>query len=69
MIEAKDLSPNIWVEAINFVTYIQNRDLHKSVYGKTPYETWFGHNPNISHFRIFGSRAWDRIYPKKRKYL
>ena len=36
--EAKDLSPKLWDEAINYSTYIQNRALHKSVYGKTPYE-------------------------------
>ena len=58
MIEDKDLSPNICVESINYVSYIYNRSLHKSVSGKTPYEAWFGHKPNISHFRIFGSRAW-----------
>ena len=29
MIEAKNLSPNIWDEAINYFSYIQNRDLHK----------------------------------------
>ena len=69
MIEAKDLSPKLWDEGINCVAYIQNRSLHKSVCGKTPYEAWFGHNPNISHFRIFGSRAWARIPSEKRKAL
>ena len=58
MIEEKELSPKIWDEAINCVAYIQNRALYKSMKGKTPYETWFGHKPNVSHFTIFGSRAW-----------
>ena len=40
-----------------------------NVDGKTPYEAWFGHKPNISHFIIFGSRAWARIPPEKRKAL
>ena len=48
---------------------IKNRDLHKSKDGKTPSKDWFSHNPNISHFRIFGSRAWARIPSKKRKGL
>ena len=69
IIEAKDLNPNIWDEAINCATYIQNRSLQKSVDGKTPYEAWFGHNSNISHFNIFGSRDWARIPSKKRKVL
>ena len=69
MIEAKDLNPKLSAEAINFVAYIQNRSLHKLVNSKTPYEAWFGHKPNISHFRIFGSRAWARIPSEKRKAL
>ena len=42
-------------------------DLHNSVKGKTSYESWFGHKPDVSHFRVFGSKAWARIPPKKRK--
>ena len=69
MIEENDLSHKIWDEEINCHAYIQNRAPHKSVDGKTPYEAWFGHKPNISYFRIFGSRAWARIPPEKRKAL
>ena len=54
MMEDQDLSPKIWDEAIKCFAYIQKMDLHKSVKGKTPYEAWFGHKPNISHFMIFG---------------
>ena len=69
MIEAKDLNLKIWDGAKNCVSYIQNIYPHKSVDGKTPYEAWFGHKPNISHLEIFGSRAWDRIPSEKRKDL
>ena len=69
MIEARDLSPRIWDEAISFSTHIQNRSFHKSVKGNTPYEAWFGQNPNVSNFRIFGTRAWARIPSEKRKAL
>ena len=69
MIEEKDISPKIWYEAINCAAYVQNRALHKSVKGRTPYNSWFGHKPNVSHFRIFGSRAWDQIPSEKRKAL
>ena len=57
MIEAKDLNPKLWDEAINYVSYIQNRYPHKALDEKAPYEASMGHKPNISHFRIFGSRA------------
>ena len=69
MIEGKDLSPKICDESINCSTYIQNIYLHKSLKRKTPYDAWFGHKPNISHLRIFGSRAWTQIPSEKRKAL
>ena len=69
MLEAKDLNPKIWDKAIKCDAYIQNRSPHKFLDGKTPYEFWFGHKPNISHFRVFGSKSWARIPPEKRKAL
>ena len=35
----------------------------------TPFESWSGHKPDVTHFRIFGSKAWDRIPIEKRKAL
>ena len=58
MIEERDISPNIWAEAISCAAYIQKMSFHKSFKGTTPCEAWFGHKPNVSQFRIFGSRAW-----------
>ena len=37
--------------------------------GKTQYEAWFGHKPNVSLFRVFSSKAWDRIHPNNRDTL
>ena len=54
MIEARDISPKIWVKAISCATHIQNKSFQKSVKLMTPYEAWFGQNPNVSNFRIFG---------------
>ena len=69
MIEARDQSPKIWDEAINCSAYIHNRKFHKSVKGKTPYEAWFGHKPNVSNLKIFGSRTCARTPSEKRKDL
>ena len=69
MLEAKDLATNIWAEAMNSATYIYNRFPHSSVKGKTPFESYFGHKPDVSNFRVFGSTAWARIPLDKRKYL
>ena len=69
MMEAKDLNPDLWDEDIKCAAYVQNIALHKALDGKTPYEAWSGHKPNVSHFMVFGSKAWARIPPKKRKAL
>ena len=42
---------------------------HKQLEGMTPFEAWSGHKPDVTHFRIFGSRAWARIPTEKRKAL
>ena len=54
---------------MNVDSYIYNRVPHSSVKGKSPFEAYFGHKPDVSNFRFFGSTAWDRIPLNKRKYL
>ena len=34
-----------------------------------PFESWSGHKPDVTHFRIFGSNAWARIPTEKMKDL
>jgi hypothetical protein len=69
MLHAKSLPKRLWIEAINCETYIQNRYPHISVKDKTPYEAWSGLKPEVTHFCIFGSRAWAMIPFEKRKEL
>jgi hypothetical protein len=69
MLHAKSLPQRLWVEALNYATYIQNISPHRSVKDKTPYEAWSGLKPKVAHFCIFGSRAWARIPSEKRKAL
>jgi hypothetical protein len=69
MLHAKSLPHRLWVEALNCATYIQNRSPHRGVKDKTPYEAWSGLKPEVTHFRIFGSRAWAKISSEKRKGL
>jgi hypothetical protein len=69
MLHAKSLPQRLWAEALNCATYIQNRSPHRYVKDKTPYEAWSGLKLEVTHFRIFGSRAWARIPSEKRKAL
>ena len=69
MMEAKTLPTNFWAESINCASYIQNRVPHKHIDGMTPFEAWSGHKPDVTHLRIFGSKAWARIPTEKTKAL
>ena len=69
MMEAKNLPPNFWTEAINCASYIQNRVAHNKLDGMPLFEAWSRYKPDVTHFNIFGSKAWARIPTEKRKAL
>jgi hypothetical protein len=69
MLHARSLPSNLWAESLNCATYIHNRSPHRYVEDKTPFEAWTGDKPDVTHFRIFGSRAWAHIPSEKRKAL
>jgi hypothetical protein len=65
MLHAKSLPHRLWAEELNCATYIQKISPHRYVKDKTPYEAWSGLKPEVTHFRIFGSRAWAWIPSEK----
>jgi hypothetical protein len=69
MIHAKELTPKIWVEALNYANHIQNRSPHRCVKDMTPFEAWRGNKPEVTHFCVFISRAWAWIPFENRKAL
>jgi hypothetical protein len=69
MLHAKSLPQRLWAEALNCAKYIQNRSPHRYFKDKTPYEAWSGLKLEVTHFHIFGSRAWAPIPSEKRKAL
>jgi hypothetical protein len=69
MLHAKSLPQILWAEALNFSTYIQNRYPHIYVKDKTPYEARSDLKLEVTHFHIFGSRAWAWIPSEKRKEI
>ena len=58
MLEAKGLDENLWDDTMDVSDHIWNRFPHSFVKGKTPFEANFGHNPDVSNFKVFGSIAW-----------
>ena len=69
LLHAKHLPPSLWAEAVSCDSYLQNKVPHKSVVGVTPFEALHGYKPNVSHLRVFGSKAWASIPLGKRKAL
>ena len=69
ILESKKLAANLWAKAMHAAVYIQNRVLHSSMKGNTPFEAYFGHKPDVLNLRVFGSTAWARIPLDKKRAL
>lgn len=48
---------------VDIINVLPNR----SIENKSPNELWFGKTPDISTFRVFGSKAMVKIPDQKRK--
>jgi len=52
------LAKAFWGEAIVTTNYLQNRSPTKAILdNKTPFELWFGQQPNLSYLNFFGSKG------------
>ncbi len=56
----------LWAEAINTAAYIKNRTATRALEGKTPYEVFYAHKPDVSNFKVFGCDAYAHIPKQKR---
>jgi transposase InsO family protein len=65
MLHARSLPQKLWAEALNCANYIQNISPHRFVKDQTPFEAWSDNKPEVTHFCIFGSRAWA-TFPLRR---
>jgi hypothetical protein len=62
LLYSAELPSSKWQEAVSTANYIQNRCPTKSnMHEATPFELWEGVKPDISNFRIFGSKAQVHI--------
>jgi hypothetical protein len=69
MLHAISLPSKLWAEALNYVAYIINKEPHRYDEDKTSFEAWTSDKPDVTHFHIFGSRAWAHIPSEKMKAL
>ena len=68
MLVDSGLPNKYWGEAIITANHMQNR-LPVTGRDNTPYQTWTGRKPNLSHIRRFGCTAFAAIPAEKRRKL
>jgi hypothetical protein len=62
-------SDRFWAEAINTACHAVNRLYLQQLLKKTPYELLTGNKPNVSYFRVFGSKCYVLLKrPKSSKF-
>lgn len=67
MLQDAGLNKRYWAEALHTAAYIKNRMTSTILENKSPIEIWTGMKPDISHFRVFGSKAMAFIPKEKRQ--
>ena len=58
MLHENNLPTYFWAKEVNTPCYILNRVLIRLSLNKTPYEIRKNKNPNISYFKVFGSKCF-----------
>jgi hypothetical protein len=58
MVDEYKTSDYFWAEAINTTCHVISRLYLHQILKKTPYEPLTGNKPNVSYFRVFGSKCY-----------
>ena len=54
----KNVALKYQTEVVSIAVYTLNRVQIKKGTNATPFELWYGHSPNIKHFKIFGCKCY-----------
>jgi hypothetical protein len=60
------MPPTFWQCAVATAAHVSNRLPSSTNNGRSPYELWTAHIPNLGHLRVFGCRAYAHIPPQLR---
>jgi hypothetical protein len=67
MVHCAGLSKQWWGAAVITAIYLKNRSPTKGLpEGKTPFEMWHGHPPDLRNIRVFGCVAYNNVPKVKR---
>jgi hypothetical protein len=61
MLKGMGVPASFWGEAVSTAVHILNRSFTRSVDGRTPFEAWHGHKPDVQYLRVFGCRAHVKL--------
>ncbi len=61
------LDKKFWAEAVCTAVMIRNRSPTVAVDNMTPYECFYGKKPDVSHFKVFGCKAYMHVPKENRK--
>jgi transposase InsO family protein len=69
MLHDAHLPPTFWGEAAMGFVQVHNCSPTSALPHHTPFQSWHGHKPSVSHFRAFGSTAYVHVPKAKRRHL
>lgn len=64
----KNVPLELWGLAVQCATYEKNRSIY-STNNVTPYQLWYGREPDVSNLKVFECLAFVHIPAEKRKKL
>lgn len=69
MLAAKNLSKQLWAEAINTAVFVLNRTGTSTIKNKTPFELWHNKAIDVNKLKVFGCDVYVHIPNQLRKKL
>jgi hypothetical protein len=60
LLKQRGMPAVFWGEAVVTAVYILIRSPTKALNSRTPYGTWHGRKPTVSHLRVFGCLAFGK---------
>lgn len=64
-----ELPRDMWGEALSTANYLRNRSLTANTPAGTPWQSFFGEPPDVSHLRVFGCTAYVHRPKQQRRKL
>ena len=64
----KNVALKYWREVVSTTVYTLNKVQVKKGTNATPFELWYGHSPNVKHFKIFGCKCYIYKESKNGKF-